>query len=179
MNALSISTRLASRSRPTSSLAWLRLLARDGVLAGLAGSLAMTASAVLLAAAYGSNAWLPLKTIGTLVLGPAAAAQAGFVAAPVLAGLLIQLAVSALLGMLFVLITRSVWQLPSDLGVPAVSGLMFGLLVWLAGYLTLPVWLPELMVVVLPAFIMQYIAFGTTLSLVYARLRPQPYASTR
>ena len=178
MNALSISTRLASRRRSTSSLAFLRLLVWDGTRAGLAGGMAMTASAVLLAAAYGSNAWLPLQTIGTLALGPALA-QAGFVAAPVLAGLLIQLAVSALLGMLFVLITRSIWQLPSDLGVPAVSGLTFGLLVWLAGYLMLPVWLPELMVVVLPAFIMQHIAFGTTLSLVYARLRPQPYASTR
>lgn len=53
-----------------------------------------------------------LKALGSLVLGPAAQAQAGFIAGPVFAGLLIQLVVAVLLGALFGIVTRRVWRLP-------------------------------------------------------------------
>jgi hypothetical protein len=149
----------------------------SGALAGLAGGMMMTISSLLVAGWYGYDIWFQLKAIASLLLGPAAVAQAGFVAGPVLAGLLIHLVVSALLGALFGIVTRRVWRLPSDYGAPAVSGLVFGLLIWLVAYLALPALLPQLMAVSAPAFIIQHIGFGTVLSLVYARLRPQPYAT--
>lgn len=176
MNAVSMSKGRLAPTQPRSHL--LGVLARDGAVAGFLGGVAMTTSAALLAVAYGYDVWFQLKAIGSLVLGPSAIAQAGFVAGPVLAGLLIHLVVSALLGALFGVVTRRVWRLPSDFGAPAVSGLVFGLLLWLIAYLALPVLLPQLMAVSAPAFILQHILYGTVASLAYAKLRPQPYATT-
>jgi hypothetical protein len=175
MNALSMSNRRLAQTQPVSPASGT--LARDGALAGLFGGLVMTGGALLLAAWYGFDVWFQLKAIGSLILGPAAMAQAGFVAGPVLAGLLIHLVVSALLGALFGVFTRRVWRLPSDYGAPAVSGLVFGLLLWLVAYLALSTLLPQLMAISAPAFIIQHIGFGTALSMAYARLRPQPYAT--
>jgi len=148
------------------------------MLAGLLGGMAMTTIGVLLALSYGYDVWVPVKALGSLVLGPAALVQAGFVAGPVFAGLLIHLVVAALLGAIFGIVTRRFWRLPSDFGVPAVSGLVFGLLVWLVAYLTMPTLLPQLLVITAPAFIIQHVAYGTLTSLVLAKLRPQPYALT-
>ena len=98
----------------------------------------MTAVAMVLAGWYGYDIWVPLKAIAGFVLGPSAMAQVGFMAGPVLLGLLIHLAVAALLGAVFGLVTRNVLRLPSDYGVPAVVGLVFGLLLWLVAFLAVP-----------------------------------------
>jgi hypothetical protein len=136
----------------------------------------MATSAALLAGARGYDIWFQLKAIASLALGPSAIAQAGFVAGPVLAGLAIHLAVSALLGALFEIVMRRMMGLPSDLGVPAVTGLSFGLLIWLVAYLVVPALAPQLMAVYAPVFIIQHIVYGTVTGLAYATLRPQPYA---
>ncbi len=142
MNAVSLSNQRLSSRRAVAPLPGE--LARDGMLAGLLGGMAMTTIGVLLALSYGYDVWVPVKALGSLVLGPAALVQAGFVAGPVFAGLLIHLVVAALLGAIFGIVARRFWRLPSDFGVPAVSGLVFGLLVWLVAYLTMPTLLPQL-----------------------------------
>jgi hypothetical protein len=95
-----------------------------------------------------------------------------------LAGLLIHLIVAALLGGVFIIVTRQIWRLPSDFGVPAVSGLVFGLMVWLAVFLAVSSFLPQLAAIAAPAFIIEYIVYGTLTSLVFARLQPLPYSAT-
>ncbi len=176
MNALSLSNQqLDSRHAVT------RLpgeFARDSLLAGLSGGIAMTTVGMLLAVSSGYNVWVPLKALGSLILGPNALSQAGFIAGPVFAGLLIHLIVAALLGALFATLTRQVWRLPSDYGVPAVSGLVFGLLLWFVISLAVPAFLPQLFALAAPAFIIQYIVYGTLTNLIFARLQPLPYTAT-
>jgi hypothetical protein len=174
MNALPMSNRsMVERRTPAPPAdAW----GLGGAIAGLFGGLAMITAAALLAGSYGYDTWFQLKAIASLALGPAAVAQVGFVVGPVLLGLAIHLAVSALLGALFAISTRRILRLPSDFGAPAVSGLVFGLLIWLVAYLAVPALLPQLMAVYAPAFILQHIIYGTVTGLVHARLRPSPYA---
>src|SRR5262245_10477500 len=161
------------RAKPTpSALGW------GGALAGFGGGLAMISSGALLAGAYGYDIWFQLKVIGSVLLGPAALAQTGFVAIPVLVGLLLHLMVAAILGALFGLATRKWFGLPSDYGMPAVTGLSFGLLVWLAAYLFVPPLAPYLMAIAAPAFIIQHIVYGTVTGVLFARLWPQPYAAS-
>jgi hypothetical protein len=152
------------------------MLGLGGALAGLAGGVAMWSGAALLAGSYGYDIWFQSKAIASLVLGSSAIAQAGFAAGPVLVGLLIHLAVSVLLGALFGIVTRRIFRLPTDFGVPAVTGLVFGLLTWLAAYVILPALGPQLMAVYAPAFIIQHIVYGTITGLVFGLLRPHPYA---
>lgn len=147
-----------------------------GALAGLAGGIAMALGSIALAGLYGADLWFQLKAIASLVLGSAAVAQAGFVAGPVLLGLAIHLAASALLGALFGATIRYL-RLPSDYGVPAVAGLVFGLLLWLLAYMTVPALIPQLMAVYAPAWIMQHIIYGTVTGMAHAALRPRPYAA--
>jgi hypothetical protein len=154
-------------------------LGLGGALAGLVGGAAMTSVAGLLAEAYGYDGWFQLKMIASLVLGPSAVGQAGFAALPALVGLLLHLAVAALLGAIFGIVSRRILRLPSDFGLPAVSGLVFGLMLWLTAYLVAPAIAPQLMAIYAPAFIIQHIVYGTVTALVYSILRPQPYASTR
>jgi hypothetical protein len=175
MNALVMSNRQLIR-RPAVS-PFPVVLELGGALAGLAGGLAMTIGSVLLAGSYGYDRWVQLKAIASLVLGSSATASVGFVAGPVLIGLLIELVVAALLGALFESVTRRMFHLPSDYGMPALTGLVFGLLIWLAAYFALPALIPQLMVVAAPAFIILYIIYGTVTGLVHGVLRPQPYAS--
>ena len=103
-----------------------------GAQAGLAGGIAMILSAALLAGFKGYDIWFQLKSIASLVLGPAAIAQAGFVGRAGAAGAGDAPALSALLGAIFAIGMRQVLRLPSDFGVPVVAGLVFGLLLWLA-----------------------------------------------
>jgi hypothetical protein len=148
-----------------------------GAQAGVAGGIAMIVSAALLAGVKGYDIWFQLKSIGALLLGPSAIAQAGFVAGPVLLGLALHLAFSALLGLIFAIGMRHVLRLPSDFGLPLVAGLVFGLLLWLGAYLALPAPLPQLIAVYAPAFIIQHIVYGSVTGLVYGLLRPQRYTS--
>jgi hypothetical protein len=176
MNVLSMSTRQLSRPRAISLVP--DKLGLGGALAGLVGGAAMSSVAALLAAAYGYDGWFQLKVIASLALGPAAVEQPGFAAIPVLAGLAIHLVVATLLGTLFAIVTRRMLRLPSDFGMPAMTGLVFGLILWLAAYLVVPALAPQLMGIYAPAFIIQHIVYGTVTGLVYSVLRPQPYAAT-
>ena len=147
-----------------------------GAQAGFVGGIAMILSAALLAGLKGYDIWFQLKSIGGLILGSSALAQAGFVAGPVLIGLALHLAFSALLGAIFAIGMRHVLRLPSDFGVPLVAGLVFGLLLWLGAFLALPTLLPQLIAIYTPSFIVQHIVYGSVTGLVYGLLRPQPYA---
>lgn len=112
------------------------------------------------------------------MLGSSATTPAGFVAAPVLLGLLIHLAVAALLGALFELFMRRIARLPSDYGVPEVAGLAYGMLIWLAAYfIVLPLLAPALLSIYAPALLIQHLMYGAITGLLYAVVRPQPYAS--
>jgi hypothetical protein len=93
-----------------------------GALAGLAGGLAMAIVAAVISASIGQDIWRQPKLIAAMFYGPAAA-QDGFVAAPVLAGSLVHMAVSALLGAIFGIVTRRVLHLTSDFWTPLLTGL--------------------------------------------------------
>jgi uncharacterized protein DUF6789 len=175
MSTLSMSTR--QLSRPQTTVPLVDGLGLGGALAGLVGGAAMTGVGGLLAEAYGYDGWFQLKVIASMVLGPSAIGPAGFAALPVLVGLVLHLAVAALLGAIFGIVTRRILRLPSDVGMPAVSGLVFGLMLWLAAYLVVPAIAPQLMAIYAPAFIIQHIVYGTVTALVYSVLRPQPYAT--
>src|SRR4051794_4363433 len=80
------------------------MLGLAGALAGLGGGLAMALIGALLTQALDQDHWLQLKLIASLLLGPAVAAESGFVAGPIVLGALIHLLVAALLGALFELL---------------------------------------------------------------------------
>jgi hypothetical protein len=69
-----------------------------------------------------------------------------------------------------------VFGLPSDYGVPVVSGLVFGMLLWLAAYLVVPAQLPQLLAIAAPGFIVVYMVYGTVTGLLHGLLHRQPYA---
>ena len=149
-----------------------------GAIAGLAGGVAMAVVAALLSASMGQDIWHESKRIAAIVYGPAALAQPGFDLGPVLVGTLIHLIVAALLGAIFGIVTRRWLHLTSDFGTPVMAGLVYGLLIWAAAYfVVLPLLNPALLEVYPPAFIIQHLAYGVVLGLVYMWLRPQPYHS--
>jgi len=154
------------------------ILGLAGALAGMAGGLVMALIGALLTHVLDQDIWLQLKMIASLVLGAPVAAQSGFVASAVIVGLLIHLAVAALLGVLFEIAIHRLARLPSDLGVPETAGLAFGMLTWLAAYFAvLPLFAPALLEIYAPALIIQYLVYGAVTGLVYGVLRPRPYAS--
>jgi hypothetical protein len=72
-----------------------------------------------------------------------------------------------------------VLRLTSDFGTPLLTGLIYGMLVWMAAYFViLPVFDPLLLESYAPAFIIQHLVFGLVTGLVYTWLRPYPYYST-
>jgi hypothetical protein len=149
-----------------------------GAIAGVAGGVAMAVVAALLSASMGQDIWHEPKRIAVIVYGPAALAASGFDLGPVLVGTLIHLLVSAVLGAIFGIVTRRWLHLTSDFGTPMMAGLVYGLLIWLVAYFAvLPLLNPALLEVYPPAFIIQHVAYGVVLGLVYMWLRPQPYHS--
>jgi hypothetical protein len=149
-----------------------------GALAGMAGGLGMAIIGGLLTHVLDQDIWLQLKMIASLVLGAPVAAQSGFLASTVIVGLLIHLAVAALLGVVFEIVIHRLARLPSDLGVPETAGLAFGMLTWLVAYfIVLPLLAPALLEIYAPALIIQYMVYGAIAGLAYGVLRPRPYAS--
>ena len=111
-----------------------------------------------------------------IVYGQAAIAEPGFVLGPVLVGTLLHLAVSAALGALFGIVTRRWLRLTSDFGTPLLAGLIYGMLIWFVAYfVVLPILDPSMREIYAPAFIIQHIAFGAVLGLLYTWLRPLAY----
>ena len=169
----------SSALKPQSSTSPLPdVIGLGGAIAGLAGGLAMAVVAALLSASIGQDIWHESKRIAAIAYGPTALAAAGFDPGPVLLGTLLHLLVSALLGAIFGIVTRRWLHLTSDFGTPIMAGLAYGLLIWMAAYfVVLPLFNPALLEIYAPAFIIQHVAYGVVLGLVYMWLRPQPYHS--
>ena len=174
MNVSSVTTR---RKRPNPIATLLPdVIGLKGALAGVGGGLAMAVVAALLTWSLDQDIWLQPKAIAAFVLGSGATAP-GFAAVPVLLGTLIHLAVSALLGAAFEVVVGRLLRLPSDLGAPLLTGLVYGMVTWLVAYFVIvPVLSPQLLEVYAPAFIIQHIVYGVVTSLLYAYMRPRPYS---
>jgi hypothetical protein len=152
------------------------IIGLGGALAGLGGGLAMAIVAAIISASLGGDIWLEAKQIAAVVYGSSVAAQPGFVAGPVLVGTLLHLIVSAALGALFGIVTRRVLHLTSEFGTPLLTGLIYGMLIWLVGYfVVLPLVNPLLLETYAPAFIVQHLVYGAVTGLIYTWLRPKPY----
>lgn len=147
-----------------------------GAFAGLAGGLAMSLVAALISVFQGQDIWLEAKEIA-VILQPQAMIQPGFVARPVLIGSLLHLIISVLLGALFGIVTRRIFHLTSEFGIPLLAGLIYGMLVWFVTYFfVLPIVDPLLRAsMYAPAFIVQHIVYGSVTGLCYTWLRPKPY----
>jgi uncharacterized membrane protein YagU involved in acid resistance len=143
-----------------------------GAIAGIGGGLAMALVGLLIAVALGQDPWLTPKQIAAALGGPTTF-QAGFELRPVVLGTALHLVVSALLGVLFEVAIRRVFKLPSNFGIPIVTGLIYGLAIWLLAYFVfLPLMNPVLLNVYAPSFIIQNITYGVTLGMLYSYLRP-------
>src|SRR5689334_18041077 len=94
------------------------LLGIGGALAGLGGGLAMAIIAAIISLSIGTDIWLEAKQIAALFYGQVAASQPGFIAGPVIAGTLLHLIMSAVLGAVFAIVMRRVFKLPTDMGAP-------------------------------------------------------------
>jgi hypothetical protein len=175
---MSVSTPSSVLKPQSSSPSLPNVIGLGGAIAGLAGGVAMAVVAALLSASMGQDIWHEPKRIAAIIYGPAALAATGFDAGPVLLGSLLHLLVSALLGAIFGIVTRRWLHLTSDFGTPIMAGLVYGLLIWTAAYfVVLPLFNPALLEVYPPAFIIQHVAYGVVLGLVYMWLRPEPYHS--
>ncbi len=149
-----------------------------GAIAGLGGGLAMMIIGAFVSLSLGDDVWLEAKQIATVVYGSAATAQPGFVAGPVIVGTLIHVLVSAVLGAIYGIITRRILHLPSDMGVPVLTGLIYGLLIWMVAYfVVVPHFAPALLMLYAPSFIIQHVGYGIVTGVLYAYLRPDPYLS--
>ena len=147
-----------------------------GAIAGLGGGVAMAIVGAIISASLNGDIWLESKQIAAILYGPAATAQAGFVAGPVIVGTLLHLIVSAVLGALFGITTRRVLHLTSEFGTLLMAGLIYGLLIWMAAYfVVLPSFNPSLRETYAPAFVVQHLVYGAVTGLIYTWLRPQPY----
>lgn len=154
------------------------IIGLGGACAGLAGGLAMALTEMLIAVAAGQDIWRESKQIAAMVYPSSALAHPGFAAGPVVVGSLIHLGISAVLGALFAIIIRRVFRLPSDFGTPILTGLIYGMTVWMAAYfVVLPIFDPALLDGYAPAFIVQHLVYGLVTGLVYSWLRPYPYHS--
>lgn len=145
-----------------------------GVLAGLSGGLAMLAVAAMLAQALDLSIWFQPQVLASIALDTSPA-DGG--ASTALLGLLIHFASAAGLGVLFEAFMRRVSQLPTDLGVPELAGLTYGIMIWLTAYFVGPLLSEQLALLYGPAVIIQHLVFGAVTGLVYAMLKPRLYAS--
>ena len=152
------------------------IIGLGGAVAGLGGGIAMAIVGAIISASLDGDIWLESKQIASIVYGPAATAQPGFVAGPVIVGTLLHLIIAAALGALFGIMTRRVFHLPSDFGTPLMAGLIYGLLIWMVAYfVVLPIIDPSLRETYAPAFVVQHLVYGAVTGLLYTWLRPQPY----
>jgi hypothetical protein len=137
----------------------------------------MTLIGVLLMHVLDQDRWLQLKLIASVVRGPAVAAQLGFVAGTIIMGMLIQLGLAVLLGALFELAMRRIARRPFAYGLPEVTGLVYGLLLWLVAFFAvIPMLAPLLLQFYAPAMLIQHLVYGAVTGLLYSMLRPQPYS---
>jgi hypothetical protein len=158
-------------ARPTSLNIGLR-----SAIAGLGGGIAMAIVAALIAISRQGDIWLEAKQIAAVVYGPAAITQPALATNAVLLGSLLHLIVSALLGLLFGLLSHRVLRLTTDFGMALLTGMIYGMLIWLLAYFVI---LPQIDAALLetyvPAYIVQHIVYGVVTGLHYTWLCPHPY----
>jgi len=148
------------------------------IAAGLGGGLAMAVVAALISISRGTDIWLEAKQIAVIVYGQQALTQPELAVQAVATGTLFHLIVAGLLGLLFGFLSHQM-GLPSDFGIPLLTGFIFGMLVWMIAYfIVLPAVNPALLDTYLPAYIIQHIVFGMVTGLLYAWLCPHPYHSS-
>src|SRR5262245_65607547 len=94
------------------------IIGLGGAVAGLGGGIAMAIVGAIISASLSGDIWLEAKQIAGVVYGPAAVAQPGFVAGPVIVGTLLHLLVAAVLGAIFGIMTRPRFPPASDFGPP-------------------------------------------------------------
>jgi len=147
-----------------------------GAIAGVGGGIAMAVVAAIISQGMGGDIWLESKQIAAVVYGPLAIAEPGFVFGPVVVGTLLHLIVSAVLGALFGIMSRRVLQLTSEFGMPLLTGLVYGMVIWMLAYfVVLPAIDSTLMQTYAPVYLVQHIVYGLVTGLIYGWLRPQPY----
>jgi len=144
-----------------------------GAIAGLGGGLAMIVAAALVSAGMGHDVWREPREIAMTFFG--AAAQSGWV--PIAVGTIVHFIVAALFGAIFGIVSRRLLHLPSDYGAQVLSGLIYGMLLWMLAYfVVLPIVNPALLDTYAPSFIIQHLVYGVVTGLIYSELRPAPYA---
>jgi uncharacterized membrane protein YagU involved in acid resistance len=177
---MSISTNMNGSTQSTTQQKVSRLpdiMGLGGGIAGLVGGIAMAIVAAILAASRGNDIWLEAKQIANPLFTTDVGALPGFVAGPVIVGTLIHLFLSIVFGSTYSIIMRRIFKLPSDMGVPVLAGLIFGLTIWMIAYfVVLPIVNPALLDMYQPAFVIQHIVYGIVTGLVYSLVRPLPYS---
>jgi hypothetical protein len=142
-----------------------------GALAGVIGGLAMGIVGMLVAAGYGYSLWRPLQEIAGVFSPQLSGDQAAFNLTAVAIGTLVHFGISAILGMLFAIIYRAVFNMPSSWGFPILYGFIYGIVIWfvssriLAGE-------PVSGLNNTPSFIVQHLVFGVITGLSFGMLRP-------
>jgi hypothetical protein len=149
------------------------IIGLGGTIAGLGGGLAMIVVAALLTAAGGGDVWREPREIAQPLFGVVSSNDW----APVLVGTILHFLIAGLLGAVFGIVSRRMLHLPSDYGVPVLAGLIYGMALWaLAFFVVLPILNPALLDTYAPSFIIQHLIYGVVTGLLYAQLRPAPYA---
>ena len=173
---MGVSTTVTNAEDPKPLFQLPDIIGLGGAVSGFFGGIAAMITGALMSLVTRGDLWAQAKQISAVVLGPGAASQPGFVAGPVIVGTLLHLVVSLVLGALFSIVKRRILGLPSDMGMPVLLGLIYGLLVWLlAYYIILPTVNPVLLNTYQPSFIIQNIVYGIVTGLFYAAVRPDPY----
>src|SRR5919108_484315 len=117
-----------------------------------------------------------ISTIAALTYGQVAITRPEMAISAVVVGTLLHLVVSALLGIIFGVLSHPVLGLTSDFGVPLLTGMIYGMLIWMVAYfIVLPRVNPLLLETYLPAYIIQHIVYGLVTGLLYTWLCPHPY----
>ena len=144
---------------------------------GISGAVLLLLSP-LLSWLSGTGVWTMPKYAAALVFGSQALAQPGFDLAPVLAGALVVLAGAIVVGIVFGAVYGRVLRPTTDFGLPMYVGLIYGLLLFMAGYFCLlPTVDPTLLAssTGLVPLLVQTTAYSICLGLFYTLVRPAPY----
>lgn len=174
---MDISTNMQTTARTRAQLVRLPdVMGLGGALAGLGAGVVMAVVAAIIAGVSGMDIWREVKEIAAPLFPGFNPASPGFATGPIVVGTLVHLFLSAAFGATYSIVTRRIFKLPSDMGVPVLSGLIFGFGLWLVAYfIVLPITNPSLLDMYQPAFIAQHLVYGIVLGLLYAVIRPFPY----
>lgn len=175
---MDISTNLSTQATPRTRVSSLPdIIGLGGAIAGLGAGVVMAIVSAIIAGLRGVDIWLEAKQIAAPLFPGFDPSALGFALGPIVVGTLIHLLLSAAFGATFSIVTRRLLKLPSDMGIPVLSGLIYGFALWtLAFFIVLPMLNPALLDMYQPAFIIQHLIFGVMLGLFYAILRPLPYS---